>query len=240
MNRRLWGGPGIARRTAAFLVALCLLAVGTLPVQAAPPARAKLARSDVTPGLQHADKLRRADPRRQLTIGVNLALRNEAQLEAFISQVSDRKSPDYGRYLTPEQFAATYGHTQAQVQSVVDHLRASALTVGSVSSNRTIVEATGPVSTVEAAFGVTVYDWHDRDQQRDFFGNDTEPTLPATIASYIAGVAGLNNHYPLRRLGPAPRVGGGPAGGYTPSELNKDYDLTAPASARLHRSWPKP
>src|SRR3989442_10543199 len=150
MNRRLWGGPGIARRTAVFLVALYLLAVGTLPVHAGPPARAKLARSDVTPGLQVADKLRRADPRRQLTIGVNLALRNEARLEAFIGQVSDRKSPDYGRYLTAEQFAATYGTTQAQVQSVVDHLRASALTVQSVSSNRTIVAATGPASAVEA------------------------------------------------------------------------------------------
>jgi len=75
-----------------------------------------LARSSVTPGLQRADKLRPTDANRPLTIGVNLALRNEAQLEGFISQVSDRKSPNYGHYLTPEEFAATYGPTQAQVQ----------------------------------------------------------------------------------------------------------------------------
>src|SRR2546426_6958517 len=103
MNRGLAGGPGIARRTVVFLVALCLLAVGTLPVEAAQPARAKLARSDVTPGLQHADRLGRADPHLPLAIGVNLALRNEAQLEAFISDVSDRKSANYGHYLTPDQ-----------------------------------------------------------------------------------------------------------------------------------------
>ena len=190
-----------------------------------------MTRSDVTPGLQHADKLRRADLHSQLSIGVNLALRNEAQLEAFIAQVSDRKSPNYGRHLTPDQFAATYGPTEAQVQSVVNHLRASGLMLGSVSSNRTIVEATGPVSAVETAFGATISDWHERDQNRDFFGNDTEPTLPAAIASYVVGVAGLNNHYPLHRLGPAPRVGGGPVGGYTPNELKKAYDVAPLASA---------
>ena len=213
------------------MVALGLLAASAQPAEAASPSRAKLVRSDGTPGVQHADKLHRTDPRRQLTIGVNLALRNEAQLEAFIAQVSDPKSPNYGHYLTPEQFAATYGPTQAQVQQVVGHLRASGLSVGSVSSNRTIVDATGPVSAMEAAFGVTISDWHDRDQNRDFFGNDSEPTLPTALASYVVGVAGLNNHYPLHRLGPAPRVGGGPAGGYTPNELKKAYDVTPLASA---------
>ncbi|MDQ6721716.1 MAG: S53 family serine peptidase, partial [Candidatus Dormibacteraeota bacterium] len=212
-------------------MAIGLFAASAVPALAASPARANLARSDSTPGLQHADKLHRADPRRQLSIGVSLALRNEAQLEAFIAQVSDRKSPNYGHYLTPGQFAASYGPTQTQVQEVVDHLRTSGLTVGSVSSNRTIVDATGPVSAVETAFGVTISDWHDRELNRDFFGNETEPTLPAAVASYVVGVAGLNNHYRLHRLGPGPRVGGGPAGGYTPNELKKAYDVTPLASA---------
>src|ERR1700720_3346538 len=120
-------GRAIVRRTVVFLVALGLFAAGSLTAEAAPPTQAKLARSDGTPGLEHADKLGRADPRRQMSIGVNLALRNEAQLEAFIAQVSDRKSPNYGHYLTPDQFAATYGPTQAQVQQVVDQLRARGL-----------------------------------------------------------------------------------------------------------------
>ena len=232
-------GRRIVRRTVIFLVALGLFAASALPAEAAPPARANVVRSDVTPGLEHADRLGRADPYRQLTIGVNLALRNEAQLETIIAQVSDRKSPNYGHYLTPDQFAATYGPTQSQVQQVVDHLRASGLTVGSVSSNRTIVEATGPVSAVEATFGVTISDWHDREQKRDFFGNDTEATLPAAIASYVVGVAGLNNHYPLHRLGPGPRVGGGPVGGYTPNELKKAYDVTPLATAGYNGSGQK-
>src|SRR5207249_4908158 len=89
----------------------------------------------------------------------------------------------------------------------------------------------GTVAAMESAFRVTISEWHDRDQNRDFYGNDTEPTLPAPVASYVVGVAGLNNHYALQRLGPEPRVGGGPAGGYTPNELKKAYDVTPLASA---------
>src|SRR4029077_18380834 len=132
--------------------------------EAAPPTGVKLARSDATHRMEHADKIVRADARRQMSIGVDLALRNEPQLEAFIAQVSNRWSPSYGHYLTPDQFAATYAPTQSQVQQVVDNLRASGLSVSSISSNRTIVTATGMVSAVEAAFGVTIYDWHDRNQ----------------------------------------------------------------------------
>ena len=136
-------GLRIVRRSVIFLVALGVFAAATLPAQAAPVARAKLSRSNVTPGLQRADKLGRADPHQQLTIGVNLALRNQTQLEALIAQVSDRNASNYGHYLTPDQFTATYGPTQVQVQEVTDVLSADGLSVGLVSSNRTIVAATG-------------------------------------------------------------------------------------------------
>src|SRR5207244_10505747 len=105
-------GRRIVHRTVIVLVALGLFAASALPAEAAPPARAKLARSSITPGLQDADKLRRTDPNRPLTIVVNLALRNEAQLEGFISQVSDHNSANYGHYLKPDEFAVTYGPTQ--------------------------------------------------------------------------------------------------------------------------------
>src|SRR5437868_10557241 len=127
--RSLGEGRRIVHRTVVFLVALGLFVTAALPAEAAQP-RAKLARSDVTPGLQHADKLGRADPHQQLTIGVNLALRNQRQLDALIAQVSDRNSSNYGHYLTPDQFAASYGPTQDQVQQVTDELNVSGLSVG--------------------------------------------------------------------------------------------------------------
>ena len=219
------------RRGVALFLGVGLLGANLITAQAAPAARATLARSDVTPGLQHATRLRPTSPTRQLTVGVSLSLRNPPQLESFIASVSNRNSPDYGHYLTPSQFLANYAPTPTQVQAVVGHLQASGLTVTAVSSNRTLVDASGPASAVQSAFGVSLSDWHDRDLNRDFFGNDTDPTLPAALASAVVGIAGLNNHYQLHRIGPSPRAGGGPAGGYTPTEIKTAYDVNPLASA---------
>ncbi|HVS06635.1 MAG TPA: S53 family peptidase [Candidatus Dormibacteraeota bacterium] len=219
-------------------MAVSLLGFTAAPVQAATPTTSPISKPDRAPGLDRSVRLGPADPTRKLTIGVSLALRNQAALQSFIAGVSDRKSPNYGHYLSPDQFAAAYGPTQAQVQQVVDYLHSHGLAVTATSSNRTLVDATGSLATVQAAFGVTISNWHDGAQNRDFYGNDTQPVLPTTLASYVVGIAGLNNHYPLQRLGPAPRAppGGGPAGGYTPNDLKKAYDVTPLASAGYNGS----
>ena len=170
-----------------------------------------------------------------MNVTVSLALRNETRLEAYIARISDPRSRAYGQHLTPAQFSALYGPTASQVQQVTANLRANGLRVTSVSPNRTLVQALGTVSAVESAFGVTVSDWHDRDQNRDFFGNDTQPTLPARIAPFVVGVAGLNNHYQRRRISRAPvslPSAAGPGGGYTPADLRSAFD-TGPLETSL-------
>ncbi len=200
-------------------------------------------RQNVTPGLDRAVKLHPADPNRMLDITVSLSFRNQPALNAFIQRVSDPRSSSYGRYLTSTQFAAAYGPTPDDVQQVIDHLRRHGLTVGSVSSNRMLVDAAGPVRSVEAAFGVTISDWHDRDLDRDFFGNDTQPSVPAAIAPSVVGVLGLNNHYRFHhaatrapRLAPRVPPGNGPAGGYTPSNLKTAYGVDPLAASGISGS----
>jgi len=116
----------------------------------------------------------------------------------------------------------------------VQHLRANGLTVTSVSSNRTIVDATGPVSAVETAFGVTIWDWHDTAQNRDFFGNDNQPVLPVSLASFVVGISGLNNHYRAEHYAlasPHASAAGPIVGAYTPTDLKTAYDVV-PLAAR--------
>ena len=140
--------------------------------------------------------------------------------------------------MTPDKFAAAYGPTADDVRQVADHLIAHGLTVTSISHNRTLLDATGPVRAIEAAFGVTISDWHDPDLKRDFFGNDAQPSLPAAIAPLVVGVFGLNNHYSfhhavVRPPSLSPRVppGSGPAGGYTPSNLKTAYGVDSLATS---------
>ena len=217
------------RRLLIVGLSIGLLAANTAPARAAGPNVASLSRADITPGLGHASRLRRADPNRQMKVAVALRLRNEASLDAFIASASSPGSRRRGQYLSPAEFTARYGPTPGQMQTVQDHLQRSGLTVKGVSPNRTIVDAHGPVRAVEAAFGVAISDWHDRDRNRDFFGNDTQPVLPSAIAPLVVAIAGLNNHYELHRSFRQPELAApsaaGPAGGYTPTELRSAYHV---------------
>ncbi len=208
---------------------IALAASTSLNAQAAPGSSQRLAHANLTPGLQHAVKLGHSDPNRVLTIAVSLGLQRRTALDAFIGHASDRHSPAYGHYINPAQFASLYGPGASAVQQVADYLRGRGLAVTSISANRTIIDATGPVSAVEAAFGVTIFDWHDPQLNRDFFGTDAQPSLPTSIAPLVVGVMGLNNHYPLRRLGAHdPPLSPTPiAGAYTPVQLKTAYDFTS-------------
>lgn len=203
---------------------------GPVEAGAVTPSVQAVMRQNITPGLDRAVKLHPTDPNRNLDITVSLSLRNQPALDDLIRRVSTTGSPGYGHYLTPGQFAAEHGPTPDQVQQVSDYLRGQGLTVTSVSSNRTLVHAIGPVHAVETAFGVTISDWHDRAENRDFFGNDAQPSLPPSVNSLVVGILGLNDrtvfhHHTIRSSVQAPKVGGGPGGGYTPVELKTAYDV---------------
>ena len=214
-------------------MAIGLLAANVVTVGAASAERAALAKSDVTPGLAQATRLRHRDPNVTLDVAVSLALRNPAALDRFIASVSDPSSRAYGHYLSPTQFAALYGPTPAQVDQLVQHLRTSGLTVMSVTPNRTIVDASGPVRAVETAFGVTISDWHDAAQNRDFYGNDSQPLLPSSLAPFVVGIAGLNNHYRATPHAVSPRASAGAAvaGALRPIDIKTAYDVV-PLAAR--------
>ncbi|TMB42389.1 MAG: peptidase S8, partial [Chloroflexi bacterium] len=145
----------LRHRTFSFVVAIAMAGSAVLSVNAAPPARSKaLANRNVTPGLPSAVRLGRLDPGKTMNVTVSLTLRNQAALDRFIASVSDPRSPSYGRYLQPSQFAALFGPSTAQVQQVVGYLRGQGLMVTSVSANHTLVQASGSARAVQAAFGV--------------------------------------------------------------------------------------
>ncbi|HEV3124307.1 MAG TPA: S53 family serine peptidase, partial [Candidatus Dormibacteraeota bacterium] len=184
--------------------------------------------ASATPGLASAQWQGSVAPDQAMSIAVSLQLRNVGDLKHFIDQVSDRSSPMAGQYLTPQQFTDRYGPTVASVQQVSDFLVSQGLTVNAVSPNRTVIDASGSAASMQRAFGTTISRWHDNAQGRDFFANDSDPTVPAGIASLVVGIAGLNNHYPRQHHATCPSGGMGPvAGAYCPAQVKTAYNVNA-------------
>ncbi|MGH8161440.1 MAG: S53 family peptidase, partial [Gammaproteobacteria bacterium] len=121
-----------------------------------------------------------------------LKLNNVAKLKTFLQNVQNTKSPQYRQFLTPAQFAAKYGPTTAQVDTVVAWLKSRGINVLSVSSpNRILIRAEATTEVFEHALGVRINDY--TQGKRSFYSSPDAPKLPSAVGQHVNGIFGLAN-----------------------------------------------
>jgi len=187
------------KKLASFLCAAGLFLILPRAVIAALPV---MAAGSVSPLVSEADDLGPLPIPEVHQVVVGLALRNRDELEAFLGDVQDRTSPNYHRFLTPEEFNAHFAPAPEEEKAVVSHLERSGLAVTERFSNRLLVVAEGTVAAMERAFGVRLHAVQFRGRRH--FAALSEPFLPASIASIVTGVVGLDDLGEMR-----PHVRGG-------------------------------
>ncbi|MFF2039636.1 protease pro-enzyme activation domain-containing protein [Kitasatospora sp. NPDC058170] len=177
---------------------LSAVSLGVTTAQAATAPNAAAPRvslpNTVTPAVARSEKKGDVPASQQLSVAVSLKLRDTAELDRFLTAVATPGTPEYGRYLTPQQFTERFGPTRAAVEQVKSYLAAQGLTVSGVSDNRQVVNAQGTAEQIAKAFGTHESAYLDPQQQRTFFANDAAASVPADLAEVVQGVSGLNNH----------------------------------------------
>ncbi|MFN8159453.1 MAG: S53 family peptidase [Solirubrobacterales bacterium] len=187
LTARRVSAPGLAAILAALALALAGGASGSVSgrvgVPGAVPSWASGARQAGSP----------AGP---LDFSVVLGWRHRAALERFDREVSDPASPRLGRFLSPARFRARFAPTPARVSAVRRWLRRSGLAVTGVSRSRMLVDASGPVQSVERALGTRLALF--RHGGRRVVAPSRGVSVPAGLG--IAGVVGLDGSQarPLR------------------------------------------
>lgn len=127
----------------------------------------------------------------EMQIVVGLKEQNASGLKSYIQAISTPGNALYGQSLTPAEFAADYGPTSTQVQSVTDYLTGQGFTNISVSSNNLLVTADGTAAQVTSAFNTQI----DKFQQngQTVYANTTAADVPSALGGTVAAVLGLNN-----------------------------------------------
>lgn len=196
---------------------LALVAAAALATAFASTAPADAAPSSVTiPGTaptQPAGASSSAVPGSQrLSFSVQLKMRDAAAAERLATTVSAPGSASYGHYLSPAQFNARFAPTVQQVGAVSAYLSSAGIAVGSVPGNRRFVPASGTAAQIRTAFGVQLRDY--TVGGKTVLDTDRAATLPASLASDVLTVTGLNTGVRARPgLVGRDRVGAaGPAG----------------------------
>ena len=124
-----------------------------------------------------------------VTVGVFLSNPNQAAEDAYVKQLYDPSSPNYGNYLDPDTFNTQFGVPAANLQATESWLQGAGLTVTPIDGATDYVLASGSAAQVEAAFGTPLNTY--TAAGRSFYANTAAPKVPASLG--ISNVFGLNN-----------------------------------------------
>jgi subtilase family serine protease len=118
----------------------------------------------------------------------------QAALDSYLAQLQDKFSPNYHKWLTPEQFGQLYGPADSDIAALVAWLESHGFQVDPISPGRTNIAFSGSVSQVEVAFHTSIHSFQAGEQQ--FFSNTSDPQIPSALATVVMGVAHLNTISP--------------------------------------------
>ena len=128
----------------------------------------------------------------RLNLAIGLPLRNQQELDALLQQLYDPASPNYRRYLTPEQFTERFGPTETDYQALMDFAKSNGLTVTVTHPNRVVLDVAGTVTDIEKAFHLTLRVYRHPPEARDFYAPDVEPSVDFGVP--ILHISGLDNY----------------------------------------------
>jgi subtilase family serine protease len=195
MRKHSFSGPVVR--------ALLLACASLTPLHAAVPNRIAQAVDDsarvalpnnISPRVKASTDLGEAPANQQLqtvTLRFNRTAAQQAALDQFLLDVQNPASPSYHQWLTPEQFAAQFGLSAADLARVASWLTSKGLTVTGTARGGTFITVTGTVGQFEQAFSTRIHSLDYKGEKR--FANTTDPTLPAAISSVVGSITGLND-----------------------------------------------
>src|ERR1039458_4585522 len=96
-------------------------------------------------------------PLTQMRLVLSRSAEQQAALDAYLAQLQDKSSPNYHKWLTPEQFGQLYGPADSDIAALVAWLESHGLQVDPISPGRTNIAFSGTVSQVEGAFQTPIH-----------------------------------------------------------------------------------
>ena len=129
-------------------------------------------------------------PMERMLLVLKRSPEQESSLRKLLDDQQDKQSPHYHKWLTPEQFGARFGPSDADMQTIMSWLQSHGFQVGTT-KGRTVLEFSGSASQVQAAFHTSIHKYIVNGQQH--WANASDPSIPAALVPAVAGIDSLHN-----------------------------------------------
>ncbi len=122
----------------------------------------------------------------------------EQALTQFIDQLHDPASPNYHRWLTPDQFGAQFGPATSDVLNVTNWLQSHGFRVNVIYPSGMAIDFSGAAGQVRTAFHTEIHNVVARGALH--IANMSDPQIPTALAPVVVGVVSLHNIPPRRSI----------------------------------------
>jgi subtilase family serine protease len=140
------------------------------------------------------------DPAMQMgtiTMMITPTLAQEKALKQLLAQQQDRKSTNYHKWLTPEQFADRFGASRNDMQQISAWLKGQGFKMVHPARGRNWISFTGTAAQVESAFATQIHRYNLKGEAH--YANSSAPKVPAALANVVVGFRGLDDFRPRPR-----------------------------------------
>ncbi|HEY6848829.1 MAG TPA: protease pro-enzyme activation domain-containing protein [Terracidiphilus sp.] len=118
----------------------------------------------------------------------------ETAVRTLMAEQQNPASPLYHQWLTPDQFAARFGMSDADLTKVKNWLEQQGFSIDQVARSKNAIHFSGSVRQVEQAFSTEMHYY--KVQGTQHFAPSTELSVPTAIADTVLVVQNLDDFHP--------------------------------------------
>ncbi len=144
-------------------------------------------------------------PMERMLLVLKRSPEQETALLKLLDDQQDRSSPQFHKWVTPEQFGQQFGPADSDIQAVTSWLQEHGFAIAQVNKGRTLIEFSGTAAQVQKAFHTPIQKYMVKGEAH--WANASNPEIPDALAPVVAGVNSLHNFYKKIQLGLSPERG---------------------------------
>jgi subtilase family serine protease len=155
----------------------------------------------------------------------------QAALQTLTAQQSDPASANYHKFLTPDQFAASFGASQNDIDKLTAWLADKGFQVEEVTPNHLAVVFSGTAAQVRSAFATEIRQYVVNGQTH--YANASVPQIPAAFSGVVVGFVKLHDFH-HKPAAAKPQMTSGSSHYLAPADYGVIYDLNSLYSSSVN------
>jgi len=130
----------------------------------------------------------------RMTLHFSLTKAQQTGLSQLLAAQQNRRSPQYRKFLSPEEYASRFGLNTADIAKVTNWLENNGFSGIQPARSRISVSFSGTVAQAQAAFHTAIHSYSINGETH--FANASDPELPKALQGVVESVGGLSNFQP--------------------------------------------